>query len=109
MTMRPMLATILGISLLLPGLAAAQPRAPQPPRAPGVDAREHRQATRIRQGVRQGTISRGEARRLQREQARLRQEERLYRRSGGLNPRERADLQRDLNQANRHIRRAARR
>ena len=69
-----------------------------------IDAREHRQRARIREGVRSDELTRHEAARLRREQSRIRREERRYRASGdGLSRRERRDLQRDLSRSSRHI------
>jgi hypothetical protein len=73
----------------------------------GVNAREHRQAVRIREGVKSDEITRAELDRLRADEAAIRAEERVYRRSGdGLNARERRDLERDLTQTSREIYRA---
>lgn len=73
----------------------------------GVNAREHRQVQRIRDGRHDGELTRVERDRLAAEQAAIRAEERVYRRTGdGLNRREYRDLQKDLNAASRHIYRA---
>ena len=73
----------------------------------GINAREHRQAQRIKEGVRSGEISKAERDRLAADEAAIRAEERVYRRTGdGLNRRERRDLERDLNKTSREIRRA---
>ncbi|PIV75922.1 MAG: hypothetical protein COW56_02375 [Rhodocyclales bacterium CG17_big_fil_post_rev_8_21_14_2_50_68_7] len=69
----------------------------------GVNARQHHQQQRIEQGWRSGELTRGEARRLGGEQRMIRREERAYRTDGVLSPRERRDLNRDLNRASRHI------
>ncbi|MGH9850199.1 MAG: hypothetical protein ACREBD_10105 [Blastocatellia bacterium] len=74
--------------------------------AQSINDRERNQQQRIRQGVRSGELTRHEALRLEREQARIRLAEARARRSGGeFTPRERARIQRELNQSNRHIRR----
>jgi hypothetical protein len=73
--------------------AAAAPR-----RHAGINAREHRQAQRIRQGARSGELTAAERDRLVADEAAIRAEERVYRRTGGgLDAPERRDLQRDLN------------
>ena len=67
-------------------------------------ARQGRQTTRIRQGVRSGELTRRETERLAAEQAAIRTQEAFYRRSGGeFTARERARLQRELQQSSRHI------
>ncbi len=91
----------MGLTLLT--LAGALALAAPPVQA-SVNGREHRQKERIRQGVRSGELTKREAARLTAEQARIRAEERRYRRNDGhLGPCERADLQRDLNRASRDI------
>jgi len=83
-------------------LAAALPAAAQP-----VDAREHRQAQRIEQGVRHGDLTRGEAVRLERREARLHRVERRmrFRHGGHLNRFQRARLARMENRDSRAIHR----
>ncbi|MGH2403809.1 MAG: hypothetical protein ACRDGN_05015 [bacterium] len=72
--------------------------------AASINRRQHRQAHRIAQGVHSGELTRRETARLLAQQAYIRVEEARYRRSGGgLGPRERLDLQRDLNRASRNI------
>ncbi len=74
-----------------------------------VNARQHHQRAAIRQGVTSGEINRRELDRLAADEAAIRAEERVYRRTGdGLNRREYVDLQRDLNRTHREIRRALR-
>jgi hypothetical protein len=73
----------------------------------GVNAREHRQAQRIHQGVKSGEITPAEKNRLKADEAAVRAEERVYRQSGdGLNRRETRDLERDLNKTSGAIYRA---
>jgi putative ubiquitin-RnfH superfamily antitoxin RatB of RatAB toxin-antitoxin module len=88
-------ALVLGASV--PALAG--------PKTPRVNNREHRQQVRIRQGFRSGDLSAREVLRLQTEQARIRFYERRARADGTVTARERVRLHRELNQANRHIRR----
>src|SRR5438045_4033401 len=98
MFVRGILATAVGIMLVTPA-AFAGPAQSAASRHAGVNAREHRQTERIRHGVKDGDISRAEADRLRADEAAIRAEERVYRRSGdGLSRREAKDLQKDLNQ-----------
>ncbi len=70
----------------------------------GVNARQQRQTARVRDGVKDDSLTRGELNRLRADEAAIRAEERLYRRSGdGLNRREYRDLQRDLNKTSHEI------
>lgn len=68
-----------------------------------VDARQHNQFERIQRGVETGALTQREARQLRYEQRAIRAEERRYRANGVLNARERAELHRELKDANRHI------
>lgn len=71
-----------------------------------VDNRQHRQSHRIRAGLRSGDITRGEARQLKRQQARITKMERRYTADGHLSHRERARLERAQDRAGRKIRHA---
>jgi hypothetical protein len=99
-------AAVVGAALIVPAAVSAEAAA-RTHHARGVNARQQRQGARIRQGVKSGEVTKGELNRLRADEAGVRAEERVYRRSGGgLNRRERADLQRDLNKTSREIYRA---
>lgn len=69
-----------------------------------INRREHQQQQRIRAGVRTGELTRREAARLKVEQAQIRlQEARARHSGGGFTTRERLRIDRELNQASRHI------
>jgi hypothetical protein len=103
MKVRHVAVVVIGSALV----AAAAQAAPATRHAHGINAREHRQMQRIRQGNRRGELTAAEKDRLAADEAAIRAEERVYRRSGdGLNPGERRDLQRDLNRTSREIYRA---
>lgn len=69
----------------------------------GVNARQHNQMDRIRDGAASGDLTRGETRRLAGEQREIRREESAFRSDGVLTGRERADLHRDLDRSSNHI------
>jgi hypothetical protein len=93
---------MVGIALGLAVTTEAQSRSCGVRRA-SINRRQDRQHDRIRHNVRSGELTRSEAWRLRNEQFAVRREEWRYRRDGHLTPRERAELQRELNQASRHI------
>jgi hypothetical protein len=105
MSTRTVLAAALGLALLAPPAFAAQPAAQARQTRPhSVNAREHRQALRIKRGVKDQQLTRGEINRLRADRARLRASERAFRLSGrGLTPVERRNLQKRLNATSRHI------
>ena len=106
MLVRRIVAVAFGIALAGPLCAFAQDQA-QAPEGRSINARQHRQMLRIRDGRQDGDLTRGELDRLRADEAAVRAEERVYRRSGdGLNRAERRDLQRDLNRTSREIYRA---
>jgi hypothetical protein len=70
---------------------------------PVVNKRQRHQQKRIVQGIRSGELTRGEVLRLEKEQARIRREERRFKADGVLTKRERIKLHRDLDRASRHI------
>jgi hypothetical protein len=101
MVVRNIAAGVVAFGLIAPAAYAGQNH----PR--GINAREHRQAQRIRAGVKNGEITKGELDKLRADEAGVRAEERVYRKSGGgLNNAERKDLEKDLNQTSREIYRA---
>lgn len=69
-----------------------------------IDRRQDMQQHRIEQGIRSGEITRGEAYRLQTEQARIRELERDAKRDGRVDRHEAARIERAQDQASRHIR-----
>ena len=104
MLCRHLAFALVSIALVAPAVASAQT---PPDRPMGINARERRQAARIRDGVADRQLTRGELDKLRADEAAVRAEERVYRRSGGgLNRAERRDLQRDLNRSSREIYRA---
>jgi uncharacterized membrane protein YebE (DUF533 family) len=68
------------------------------------DTRQARQAHRIEQGVRSGSLTRSEAAKLAAEQERIRALERNAKRDGYVDPAERRRLQAAQNSASRNIR-----
>ena len=68
-----------------------------------INRRERHEQQRIRQGIRNGELTRREAGRLEAQQARIRIAERFARRDGNISYRERARLDRMLDHASRNI------
>ena len=69
-----------------------------------IDARQAQQARRIEEGRRTGQLSGREYNVLKAEQARIAADERRARADGYVSPQERARLDRELDDASRHIR-----
>jgi hypothetical protein len=72
-------------------------------RTPSINNRERRQQKRIRQGVRSGSLTRREAARMERQQARTHRIEARAKSDGRITARERARLQVRENRTSRHI------
>jgi hypothetical protein len=70
---------------------------------PDVNPRLSNQAERISEGIRDGSLTAGEAARLEREQSAIAREEQRFLRDGNLSPRERRRLMREEERASRHI------
>lgn len=99
MHIRAIVAIVAGGALTAAAASAAPAHHPR-----SVNARQHRQAERITDGRQDGQLTRGELDRIHGDEAAVRAEERVYRRSGGgLSRGERRDLQRDLNRTSREI------
>jgi hypothetical protein len=102
-------AFLLTLALAGPAFGAQDPAGSSDPNHPrmGINARERRQKARIKDGKEDGQLTKGELDKLRADEAAVRAEEKVYRKSGdGLNKRERKDLQRDLNKTSREIHRA---
>jgi hypothetical protein len=109
MAIRHIGAFLLSLALAAPAVAAQDTGNQSDPahRRMSVNARERRQKARIRDGKEDGQLTQGELDKLRADEAAVRAEERVYRQSGGgLNKRERRDLQKDLNKTSREIHRA---
>jgi len=92
------LMTVVCLSIILTGVSIAQ--------TPVVRNRQINQQKRIKQGVRSGELTRGEVRRLGREQNQIRRMKIRARSDGEVTNRERARITREQNQSSRHIYRA---
>lgn len=93
--MSAVLVGLLAGTLAVPAAAADRER--------GITARQGMQQSRIRQGVRHGDLTRGEAHRLRGEARNIRREKRAFRSDGNLSRGERRHLHRDLNGMSRNI------
>lgn len=104
MMVQRIVAAAFGLVLAAPLVSWAQDATDASAHRRGINARQERQAARIRDGRQDGELTRGELNRLRADEAAIRAEERVYRRSGdGLNRSERRDLERDLNRTSREI------
>ena len=99
--MKPVLSSLLAV--LLSSVVAAPQAADGRERS--INQRQHNQQFRIREGVRQGDLTRGEGRQLQHQARDIRREERAFRSDGRFTPAERREVQRDLDRQSRDIRR----
>jgi hypothetical protein len=93
---------LLGGILLSMAVSSVSAQAAEARRKP-INAREHQQQVRIREGFRSGELTRREAGRLEAQQGRIRVAERFAKRDGAITPAERLRIQRELNQTSRQI------
>ena len=70
---------------------------------PGIDRREQNQQNRVANGVKDGSLSPGEAARIERGEARINRDEARAKADGVVTARERARLNRELNHTSREI------
>jgi hypothetical protein len=89
-------------AMLVPCLLPAQ-QATDTVKTPMVRRRQVNQQKRIHQGVKSGELTRLEARKLEREQARVQRSKVRAKSDGQVTPRERLRLQRQQNKASRDI------
>ncbi len=88
---------VITTALAASAIAFADDTTTHRPHDRGVNARQHHQAERIRQGVRSGELTKGETQQLNQERRDIRKEERGYKADGKLTATERKDLHQDLN------------
>lgn len=98
--MKPVLSGLLAV--LLTSMVAAPQAADG--RERNINQRQHNQQFRIREGIRQGDLTRGEARQLQHQAQDIRREERAFRSDGRFTAAERHETQRDLDRLSQNIR-----
>ena len=80
------------------------PEVPPELRTPRIDARMEKMRLLIVQGIKAGQLTAGEASSLEHELSRIEREEEIYKRSSRkVGPRERKDLNRDINQLHERI------
>jgi hypothetical protein len=72
-------------------------------KTPVVNERQKNQRARIRQGVKSGELTKGEARNLRGEQRTIQAEKQMAKADGKVTPAERAKLRHDQNKASRDI------
>ena len=89
------LKSVVVIGLVAFGLNAYADRGT---RDPGVNARQHHQTDRIKQGVQSGELTRHEVKGLRDERKDIKQLEQAYKSDGSLSNTERKDLHQELNQ-----------
>ena len=97
-----LIAVVISLFVGLSAMAQTTPGT----RTQHINRRQHEQQARIRQGVRSGELTRGEARRLERNERQIRQEERAARADGVVTREERREINKDLNKTNRRVYRA---
>ena len=85
------------------GLLAVSTAAMAQTATPVINARQHNERARIRQGVASGELTRPEAARLRGREADIRQDKRAAKADGVVTRDERQDIRKDENQASRAI------
>ncbi len=74
-------------------------------KTPRVDRREQNQQNRVADGLKDGSITSGEAAKIERDESKIQRDEAKAKADGVVTPRERARLNRELNHTSREIRR----
>lgn len=90
---------IVAAALLITGLLTQTANA----QGPGIGGTQAKQEIRIKQGVRNGELTRREAAHLQMQQAEIRHDKRVARRDGVVTPRERAYIKAEQAHASKNI------
>ena len=88
---------------ILPVSGFAAAKSTSRPKTPAVDKREHNQQERIRQGIKSGELTRRETVRLEKEEAKIRVNEKFAKSDGKVTAAERARLEKELNKTSENI------
>src|SRR5215468_5626364 len=103
MSKRTVIMTVLCLGLVAP-VVYAQDASGSSDHPKSINAREHRQAERIKDGVKNKQLTPAELDKLRADEAAIRAEERVYRKSGDrLSKVEKKDLEKDLNKTSKEI------
>ncbi len=103
-----MILRALLVALCISFSAAAFAQDPNPPqtttpKTPRITKRQMNQKARIRQGVKSGELTKGEARKLRQEQKTIQAEKQMAKADGKVTPAERAKMRKDQNKASKDI------
>jgi hypothetical protein len=98
------LLTLLLFACSVPALAQeSAPPQTGTTKTPVIKERQMNQRARIRQGVKSGALTKGEARQLREEQRTIQAEKQMAKTDGKVTPAERAKIRRDQNKASKDI------
>jgi hypothetical protein len=110
MTMKSMLFAAVLTAISIPVIAQDPVSTPTPvtgqEKTPGIHQRQENQQARIKQGVDSGALTKGETRRLERQQGRIQADKLEAKSDGKVTKAERAQLTKEQNHASRNIYRA---
>ncbi len=84
------------------GIVLAQEQTP-PPKTPRITKKQIHQQTRIKQGVKSGELTKGEIKRLEKEQAKIQHDKRAAKADGKVTPQEREKIRREQRKSSRDI------
>ena len=104
--MRKLVSTVFALSLMVGATLVVEAHGNCGTHRAGVNGRQQHQQQRIGQGIRSGELTARETLRLERNAREIRQDERAAKSDGVVTARERAGLQRELNQESHLIYRA---
>lgn len=92
------------LTVALTIIAGAQPKKTQPgTNTPGVTARQHNQAKRVRHGVRNKSLTRHETRSIAKDAKEIQQDKVAAKADGTVTGAERKEIHQDMNQTSRKI------
>jgi hypothetical protein len=88
---------------LLCGSALAQEEHKPPIKAPRITKRQLHQQERIKQGVKSGELTKGEAGKLEKQQAKIQHDKKVAKADGKVTPKERRKIRHEQNKASKDI------
>ena len=104
MTLKTLLTVALFAGSTVVYAQDSPPATPQT-KTPVINQRQRNQHARIRQGVKSGQLTKGEARKLHGQEKTIQAEKQMAKEDGKVTPKERAKIRRDQNKTSRDIHR----
>jgi tellurite resistance protein len=105
MKSKTLIITALAAALIFGSALAQEQVQTKPAKTPRITKKQVHQQARIKQGVKSGALTKPEAVKLEKEQAKIRHDKKVAKSDGKVTPQERQKIRREQRKSSRHIHR----